>query len=114
MRTGPRRDVWEEVEGRVTSIGLQGEAVFVRYEFLTSSGSHSSEQKFTLEVAEPYQFGDREADIAHASERYLRLYPIGGSVRVRFNPNNESESVLSRPRPQPAGAPAKLAESSAV
>ncbi len=115
LPNGKRRDVWDEVEGKVTSIAVRGEAVFVNYEFLTPKGSQHSEHRFPLEVSEPYQFVGREAELAHAAERYLRAYPVGCSARVRYNPKRVAESVLARPRSQTASAAVpKTAESHAV
>lgn len=110
MRNGKRRDIWDEVEGRVISIGIKGDAVVISYEFLTPLGSHHSEHRFVLDVSEPYQFGTREADMAHAAERWLRAYPVGSSARVRYNPRNVKESVVTRPRAQTAPAATKVAE----
>ncbi len=111
---GKRRDIWDEVEGRVISIAVREEAVYVAYEFLTPRGSQHAEQRFALEASEPYQSGSREGDLAHAAERYIRAYPVGSPARVRYNPKRVSESVLTRPRAQAAPAAAKVAESPAV
>jgi hypothetical protein len=113
-RNGRRRDIWDEVEGRITSVEVRHEAVVVGYEFLTSRGSHQAVHTFNLDVSEPYHFGTREADVAHAAERYLRAYVVGGAGRVRYNPKKVADSVLTRPRAQAAPAASQVAESPAI
>lgn len=113
MRNGKRRDIWDEVEGKVTSIAVKDDAVLVGYEFLTPRGSQHAMHRFTLDVSEPYQFGSREADLAHAAERWIRAYPVNCPARVRFNPRRLTESVLTRPRGQNAPVAAKVAEGTA-